>query len=304
MLQATSSEVVPASNDIVLGASKEEYRRMKAWLDDRVEASKKKPSAEVVTVTPLLARLLLASNAGNRPISLRNANDLAADIANRRWEFNGESIVVAKSGVLIDGQHRCLQVVATNRSIESVIAFGPREQARFTIDTGKSKTVANFLAMKGKKYTHALGPAVSHYLLWQEHGLIPHTGANAKQRPTKAQVLAAADELHGFEGSIEATAECMKTIRGHAILAFCHFVFWKKAGKTTADEFMRKLIGGENLKRGDPIYYCRNRLLGMGRGSYTNARAEVIFKCWNAWRTGAGIDHIKISNGKLPKVEK
>lgn len=304
MLQATSSEVAPASNDTVLGASKEEYRRMKAWLDDRVDASKKKPLAEVVTITPLLARLLLASNGGNRPISLRNANDLASDIANKRWEFNGESIVVAKTGVLIDGQHRCLQVVATNRSIETVIVFGPREQARFTIDTGRSKTVANFLAMKGKTYTHALGPAVGHYLVWQQFGYIPHTGDKGKQRPTKAQVLEAADELGGFGASVDATAACMKTIRGHAVLSFCHYVFWKKAGKTAADEFMRKLIEGDGLKKGDPILYCRNRLLGLGRGTLTNARADVIFKCWNAWRSGLRVDHVKISNDRLPKVEK
>lgn len=54
-----------------------EVARMKSWLEERVEAGKKKRSAEVVTLTPVLASLLLERNPINRPISKRNAADLA-----------------------------------------------------------------------------------------------------------------------------------------------------------------------------------------------------------------------------------
>lgn len=302
MLDATSE--ITASNDTVFGAHKEEYRRMKAWLDGRIEASKSKPSAEVVTVTPLLARLLLGQNTGNRPISARNAADLASDIANKRFEFNGESIVVAKTGLLIDGQHRCLQVASTGKSIESVIVFGPREQARFTIDTGKSKTVSNFLAMKGKNYTHALGPAVNYLLQWRQHNEIFVSGARGLQRATKIEILDAAEEIVGIEQSVEFTSGSMKTVKSHSVLAACHNTFWKRSSRAAADEFMLKLIEGDGLRKGDPILYCRNRLLAMGSGTRANARAELIIKCWNAWRTGAHLDHYRIVGGKLPKVER
>lgn len=304
MLDATNTS--ETTLETIRGVSPEEHRRMTAWLEGHIEGSKKKPVAEVVTMTPLLAQLLLTRNHENRPISRRNSDDLAADIANKRWEFNGESIVVSKSGKLLDGQHRCQQVVATGKPIETVVVFGPRDQARFTIDTGKSKTVSNFLSMKGKSYTHALGPAINYILQWREHGEIYRpTGAKSSSLlPTKAQIIAAADELAGIDASIEVTAGSMKTVKSHAVLAFCHFVFSRRLNRTTADEFMLKLIEGDGLRKGSPIHYCRNRLLNMGGEVRANARAELIFKSWNAWRIGNDMDGCRLSGGKLPKVER
>lgn len=113
--------------------------RLRVWLDDHIAASKRKPNAEVVTLVPALAALLLERNPVNRPISKSNASELRQDVASDRFMFNGESIVVSDTGVLLDGQHRCKIVVDTGIPIETVIAFGPKEAARFTIDTGKVK---------------------------------------------------------------------------------------------------------------------------------------------------------------------
>ena len=43
------------------------------------------------------------------------------------------------------------------------------------------------------------------------------------------------------------------TIGSHAVLAFCHYVFWKASSRENADHFMTKLIEGDGLKKGDPI---------------------------------------------------
>lgn len=286
-------------------ARAEERERMVEWLEQRIAASKKKPSAEVVTLTPVLAQLLLEEghNPVNRPFSQRNSADIGADIANGRFEFNGESIVISNTGILLDGQHRCAQVVATGRSIETVMVFGPKEAARFTIDIGKSKTVSNFLAMKGRHYTGVLGAAVNYHLQWRKNGALLYGGG--KNYPTKSEILAAADELRGMDTSVEFTAPTMKSpVRSHAVLAFCHFVFWKKSGREAADHFILRLIEGDGLKRTDPILYCRNRLVKCGRSEPAGERAELIFKCWNAHRLGHSIDHVKLTGGALPKVER
>lgn len=285
-------------------AGAEERRRMSAWLDERLTAAKKKPSAEVVTLTPMLASLLLERNPINRPISPRNANNIASDIANGRFEFNGESIVISKSGVLIDGQHRCLQVVATGKPIETVIVFGPADAARFTIDTGKVKSAANFLAMKEFKYSQSHAAAVGYYLQWRSTGRIETSGKGTV--PTTAEKVTAADELKGMDTSVEFTHPAIYTIGSHAIVAFCHYVFWKRSSRESADHFIGKMIDGDGLRKGDPILYCRNRLIGVGRGVAANSKIELIFKCWNAHRSGAGIDsHLKMSGiGKLPKLER
>jgi hypothetical protein len=277
----------------------EETRRMKKWLDDKIAAGKRQPFSEIITLSPVLAQLLLDRNPINRPINKYGAMELREDIANGRFEFNGEPIIVSDTGKLNDGQHRCLMVVQTGIPITTAIVFGPKESTRYTVDTGRSKTVSNFLAMKGKTYTHVLGAAAGYYVTWKERGSI----SRAVMRPTKQQILAAVDELKGLEQSVELTAACMKTVRSHAVLAFCHFVFWKRAGRVESDNFILRVIDGDGLRKGNPIYYCRNRLFGMGRGNPAEDRAELLFKCWNASRRGEHIDHVKIG-GMLPKVER
>lgn len=280
-----------------------EVARMKAWLDERVAKGAKQYFAEVITLTPVLASLLLDRNPVNRPISKRNAADLAADIANKRFIFNGESIVVSKSGILLDGQHRCQQVVTTGCSIQVVLVFGPDEAARFTIDTGKSKTVSNFLSMKGRHYTHALGAAVNYHLQWRKFEFVNYSAS--PNIPTKAEILAAAEELRGIDTSVDFTSTCMKTIRSHAVLAFCHYVFWKKAGREAADYFIQKVIDGDNLRKDDPIYFCRNRLQASKRGETANSKIELIFRAWNHHRAGTRLSgHIRCSGNLLPKVER
>lgn len=294
MLQATDE--APEVTETV------EERRMMDWLTEMIERGETKPHAVFVTLTPVLAQLLLNRNPVNRPLSKRNASSIASDIASGRWAVNGEPIIVSDTGVLNDGQHRCSEVVRTGVSIETFIVFGPKEETRFTVDTGKSKTASNFLSMKGRKYTHALAAAVNYHLQWRKAGYIAYGGGITI--PTKVEIVEAAEEMPGIDVSVEFTAIAMKTIRCHAILAFCHYVFWKRSGRVAADDFMLRLIEGDGLKKGNPILYCRNRLLGLGRGATSNTRAELIFKCWNAFRNGEGIDHFKLTGGKLPKVER
>lgn len=277
----------------------EETRRMKLWLDERIAASKKKPIAEVVTLTPTLAALLLERNPINRPIGRYNLSNLESDVISNRFLFNGEAIIVSITGILIDGQHRARVVLNTGRSIETVIVFGPAENARYTIDIGSPKTAGNFLFMKGRKDGNNLASAVGCYLQWKEKGAI------STNKPTKAAILAAADQLSGMDYSVSFCHQATSRHLGsRSVLAFCHYVFWKRASKEAADEFITKLIEGDGLRKGDPILYCRNRLLDMPRGVRQNDRAEIIFKCWNAHRAGERITHHLKVSGTLPKVER
>lgn len=298
MLDATSEAT---ALDTVHGSSKEEYRRMKAWLESRIASSKTAPIAEIVTLTPCLAHLLLQRNPLNRKIAKANSLAIASDIASGRFSFNGQSIVVSDAGTLNDGQHRCDQVIKTGQSIRTVIVFGPDEATRFSVDSGKSKTSSDYLHMKGRKYPKVLSTVVGYHLQYRTAGFIAYGGG--VQVPTKAQVVAAADELNGIDKSIEFTAPCMETVRSHNVLAFCHYVFKRKSSVEAADEFIRKLIDGDDLRKNDPVHYCRNRLLKMHRGDTANTRCELIFKCWNLWRAGGHIQSFRATGGRLPKLE-
>jgi hypothetical protein len=277
-----------------------ERERMIAWLDAHIKASKSKPVAEVVTLTPVLASLLLERNPVNRPIGRYNMEQLQADVAAGRFEFNGESIVVSNSGVLIDGQHRCNTVVMTGIPIETVIVFGPKESARYTIDIGKPKTSANYLSMKGWSDANNFAATLSLIILYRQHQTVSHS----QQRPTKTEIISAADQFRGVQESVDfVTSATKRKLGSRSALAFCHYTFWKKASREAADQFIGALIENDGLRKGSPIHYCRERLQGMDRGVRVESRVEMIFKCWNAWRTGESITKIPLT-GNLPKLER
>jgi hypothetical protein len=285
----------------ILAQKPEETKRMRIWLEEKIaEGKKKNGHSEIVTLTPVLAQLLLERNPKNRPLSRRNQDELRQDFTSGRYVFNGESVIVSDTGILNDGQHRCLTVLETGIAIRTAIVFGPKEDTRFTVDTGKSKSVTNFLNMKGRTYTAVLAPTVNYVLQYRTKKKISPTGTNM---PSKQAILEAADELDGVDTSVEFAFAATKTVRSVAVLAACHYIFWKKLkSRTLADEFIGKIINGEDIKKGDPILYCRNRLINM-RNERADARIELIFKCWNAWRRNSGVDRYFKLTGHLPKLE-
>jgi hypothetical protein len=292
-----------------------DVKRTTDWLEERIAAGKKSPVAEVITLTVALAELLVSDvrNQINRPLSGGNEASLLSDIANQRFEFNGESIVVSDTGKLLDGQHRCYSVIKSGIPIQTVIVFGPKEDARFTIDIGRPKSASNFLAMKGHKYTAMLASTARLVLIYRAFDSLVTGGADSyKTAPTKTEVVNAVSQLRGLEASVEFTSVAPKALGSKSILAFAHYIIAKKSSRENADYFFQKMfevaqsMAVPELKDGHPIRYCVRRIPDVGSNGGTtglNARAELIFKCWNGYRRGEAPRSISL-NGRLPKVER
>ena len=278
-----------------------EVARMTAWLEERVAKGKKAPHSEVVALTPVLASLLLERNDGNnRNISKHNIESIKNDILSDRWLYNGESIVISATGLLLDGQHRCDAVVQTRKTIQVTLSFGARDEARFTIDIGRPKSAANFLQGMGFTDCNNLAATIALILEYQKSQDIPKSYARA----TKTAIVQSASELRGIQNSVDlvhgATA---KGLGSRSILAFCHYTFKRRAGAVAADEFITKLIDGDGLRKGDPIYHLRDRLLTMRGQIQQSLRCGIIFRAWNHWRLNETVNKIVAPN-KLPKLER
>jgi hypothetical protein len=277
-----------------------EVRRMEDWLSERIKKGSKSPVAEVVTLTPVLASLLLQRNPVNRPMARYNIDTLKADTSNDRFMFNGESIVVSDSGVLIDGQHRCAVVVETRKPIQTVIVFGPKEDARYTIDIGKPKSAGNFLHMKGGVDTNHMAAVLGMLVQFAEHGTLVY----GSMRATKVQIVNAFERYKGVDASLAICHDATKAkIGSRSALAFAHYLMKRKAGAEAADYFIRKIVDGDDLRKGNPIYHARERLLKCDRGTRVEIRVEILFKGWNAWRRNETVTSIR-TTGVIPKLEK
>lgn len=269
------------------------------WLDEQLAAARVEGVVCCVTeITVPLARVMLGQNPANRRVSDVTVEKIARDIENENYVLNGESIIVSNDGTLNDGQHRLCAVLQADKSIHSVIVFGPARQSRVTVDQGRSKMVGDYLAMEGHKDSLALAAAAGYLWQWQNKGRLVKQSI---ERPNKGEVLAIVEECPGITRSVAVVGG--NGIGGRGLLAFCHFAFTSVSNEEIATKFVAALISGANLLSRDPILYARNRLMADRRLS-PNEKAELLFRAWNAHRRGDLPKTLIINGQALPKLER
>lgn len=276
-----------------------EARRAKAWIADRVEKSKQGIFSEEVVLTPLLAELLLDGNPANRSIREGRVFEFATDIANGDWELNGEAIIIADTGELNDGQHRCRAVIMAGKAIKTLITFGVRRASRLTVDVGSARTAGDFLGMDGHKNANVVAAACS--MLWQ-YERFDYVHNAGTYRPTKVQIRHTFEQHPGIAASIDAIPRTGSVVgRSWALLAFCHYVMSRK-NAAAADHFIMRLALGDGLTRGDPIYHAREKLLMSDSRLRIGERVEIILRTWNASRQNRKVTKCAPVVGSYPQL--
>jgi hypothetical protein len=277
-------------------------KRAADWLEQQVAKSRDKIITVVADLTPALARVMLNRNDGNRKISETVVDAYARDVSNASWLLNGEPIIVAKDGHLNDGQHRCAAVVKADRAITVLMAFGFDRATQTTLDQGKMRSIGDYLSMRGYTNSLRLGAAANFALQALKMNRVNHGG---KGRATKSEILEFVETTPEIIASVEVCEQRgADAIGGRALIAFIHWMLWKRSGRKNADTFINALISGVNLPAKHPILYARSRLINERARLRPEHRAELIFKAWNAWRRNVEIQRLEISGGPLPKLEK
>jgi hypothetical protein len=274
--------------------------RAAKWIDAQVAAAKGTVTCGVVEITPAMARAMLERNPANRRVSETTVEKIARDIENGTFVLNGESIIVANDGTLNDGQHRLCACVEANRSIMSVIVFGPDRSSRTTVDQGRTKMVGDYLAMEGHRDSLALAAAANYAWQWQNKGRISQ---NQQDKPTKGEVLLFVEAHPSLARSVTSISGTGSNgLGGRSLLAFCHWAVSVTSDHEAATAFISSLMSGANLLSRDPILYARNRLMAERR-MRPNERAELIFRAWNAHRRGDHPKTLPVLDEALPMLE-
>ena len=117
--------------------------------------------SEVVVITPAeAAEILRTKNKVNRAIDRRLVARLAASMKAGEWKVNGECIVFAPDGTLLDGQNRLSAIVKSGVAITTCVMYNVPEDARATMDSGKKRTAADVLRFMGYKNSNIMAPIV------------------------------------------------------------------------------------------------------------------------------------------------
>lgn len=269
------------------------------WLDQCIERSQRSVLSETVTMTPGLAQIILAKNDHNRNIRPAKLAQFAADMRKGRWAFNGEPIIVAKTGELNDGQHRLSALIDANITIPMVVVFGVERDTRTTVDQGAARKASDYLHMESEKNASTLAGLVRLTIAYERSG---YSSFEQSNYVTNAEVLtrARADELAKEAAEFaQNVARVASAFASPAVVGFCYYTFATE-NPIEAKDYMTQVCGGEGLRRSDPAYAVRERLLNLGQRN-REMRAEIIFRGWVAYRRGGTLTIAKVL-GTLPEL--
>ena len=271
--------------------------RSERWLQEQLKRARRQgPFTITVELTPELAELLLRSNPANRNVSQYKVTTYARDVSEGRWAHNGETIIVADSGELNDGQHRCLAVIEAGRAIVTEISFGVSRETRSTVDIGMKRTVGQHLAMTGALDANTVAHAAALLLTYERSQRFQQL--TMQSRPTPSEVFEWA-QTHYLDDDVRVGRNTANKIPGGAgLYAALHFVL-SKISVSDASRFFELLKTGADLGKNDPIYKLRERLRDDKRQKRLKspAIAAMTIIAWNAWRKRRGIKSLEVKSG-------
>lgn len=252
-------------------------------------------------LTPSLAAILLEHNDKNRHLRHGDAIKYAKDILAGAWAHNDESIKISVSGRLIDGQHRCVAVVSAGKPIRTAITFGLPDEIGTTLDQGRTRSVNDYIKMEfgdaaAAEVSKALG------LLWAYENKQPY---HAGLTYTKHDIL----EMRHKHGDItESVAKVpsiptKKPIKRHELIFLRYVLLHRGVSVDDIDRFIHLVVTADGVRVGEIVYLYRERLDRMGKKMNRQERVELLFRTWNAYRTGAELLRGPRMTGQVPELE-
>jgi hypothetical protein len=268
------------------------------WLLDCIERGKNGVFTETITVTPGLASELLKRNPDNRNLKPLKAQHFASDMLNGRWAFNGEPIIVAKTGELNDGQHRLTALIEANTTLPFLFVFGVERESRITVDQGSARGAGDYLAMEGFHYSNNAATTAKYVIAYERSG---GRHLSARKDVTNAEVVS---RVRTDPRITEAAAYAHKFLKSyrhlaaHSIIATAHYLL-SDIHPAEAESYLDQVCLGENIKRGDPAFAVRSALAGERK--YRGDALEIIFHGWNRYRSGQTLQLVRV-NGTFPAL--
>lgn len=260
-----------------------------------MKSAKSQVFYQLENITPKRAAEILKMNTFNRPLSKPHLAFLCKCLQNGEWKVNADSIRISPENVLLDGQHRLTAVIETGITIKSYVAYNVPKDTFDTIDSGlKPRGGADVLALRGEKNYTLLAGTVRGYFVYTNK-----FWSNTKeQKLSNQQIEDILDENPHIRNSVSIVVKHRKGLAPLAqmrLFAVCHAIF-SLISKVDADDFIKKLSSGAELKEHNPVLVLRNRLIenkSSIRKFNSHHAMALIIKSWNVFRKNNYIKCLK-----------
>lgn len=259
---------------------------------------------ETKLIGPELAARLLERNTMNRPLSSRKVEIYAKYMANGEWQLNGEPIIVADTGKLLNGQHRLHAIIKCGKPQWATLTTGIKEAAFATIDNSPGRPNKDVLAVAGYKNPGTLSSAITYLIALKRNG----TGEHLRVPPSKTEIVAFAEshpELCHYVSRAETYYKRFSALpKGDA--AAMGYLF-SLVNENKEREFFDGLTTGAGLSASSPVLALRNKLIEdkMSKASMpSRERRAWILKAWNAFAKGRKMRRIVFGQKEqYPQIE-
>jgi hypothetical protein len=248
----------------------------------------KELTPELMDITPEIAEAFLQFNVQNRKINERHVREIARALVDGEYLDNGEAIklswpIASRGGlpILLDGQHRLQAIVDTGITVKLLVVRGldPRSQA--TMDTGRKRTGADWLRIKGEREYTVTSAVLSAIWKWDQGDKMLLTSP----KPTPLEqwgLLERHPEIRRSRDVGIQTNQGFPDLKKTS-LSVAHYIL-NGLDPVHAPYFFRLIGTGEDLKGGHPVLALRKRATSYRyRGEPMLLRREVglVVIAWN-----------------------
>lgn len=254
----------------------------------------KHPETKVVIITPEVAEKMLEGNVHNRPVHQSIVEQYADQMKRKLWQLNGESVVIDKTGTLLDGQHRLWACIESKTSFETVVVFGIEPESFSTIDTGSKRSAADVLHIAGITRNIAVMAASANICIGYRRGSLRSKG-NRNNAITRSDILKFVQLNKGLEMWVEKALSGRGWEKSYASPVAAVVYLGATKYREKAEEFMLGWTTGENLGSKSPILALRHRL-GTEKRLPRIQRIGLVIHAWNSF-----VDNKQLVILKMPK---
>lgn len=259
---------------------------------------KQKQEVSIISLTPEAARRLLANNTFNRPLKQARIKALAKVITDGRWKFNGASIVCARNGSLLDGQHRCHAVIRANKAVRTVFVKGVSSKAFDTIDQGVKRTGADIFHLCGVTNPSVVSSSLA--VVHQNRCGYPEGSRSQQMNPDMDERIALFDVLADYEEVVRSVVHHrrqLKGVFGLSMLAGLIFLF-QEQHRTAAQRFLLVFANVTAGSRDNPAHVARIKFEELSQLEYKISRQAMcayLKISWNAFAAGERMTKISLA---------
>lgn len=272
-------------------------------------------NTQVITMTPVEARRLLERNKKNRKLNDSTVENYVKEMKAGRWKENGESIIIDKTGLIKDGQHRLNACINANYSFNVVMVTDVDPDVMHTIDIGKNRSLADILELNNFKYSSLMASALKRIIKFNRN---KGTGHSTISNSVASRVFYISNGFaldYASKNELGLTNLCKdvhkiysktKRLISKSDLSFYLYVI---GGYNYSEKHLDFLshITGISYERGTPTAYVFDAFYTSKEKKAplnTTYKANLVIKAWELFNLGnAPVRYLRVDSTKLLTVQ-